>query len=239
MTVGSVGNSQSASTNSSFSASSIGGNQSGPTPVLSADSPVSQGAALRALDGVTGNRAASDAIARGDARLTAAAAETCTVEVRYTPVVGWGIANHGFIVTTDGDSARYFRGGPAAKDTGLNSTSSNSSSGAGERPATSDPRYGIYGPIVTDHGLYTSRTKDWTTSPTGQQTVAVRPGNCDAIEGQFARHANDIEAAGINYMPLGSNSNATVREILERAGYNDVQPVVNAPGWNTQLAMPR
>jgi hypothetical protein len=211
-------------------------------------SPAQQGEALRALDAMTGSRSASNALARGEAPAPAAGrtatAEVCTVEVRYRPVgpdpvdigpIRLGV-NHAFIVTTDNDSVRYFRGGPQANNTGLNSPNSGSSSGSNDpqEPAF-DPQYGIYGPIVTESGLYRPGTVDWTTSPTGRQVVDRIPGNCNRIEGEFRRHINDIEAAGINYTPLYQNSNSTVRETLERAGYPNVRPVVSAPAWSTQL----
>ncbi|MEM6267473.1 MAG: hypothetical protein AAF707_08100, partial [Pseudomonadota bacterium] len=85
---------------------------------------------------------------------------------------------------------------------------------------------------------YRPGTIDWTTEPSGQQTVDVSPGNCDAVDHDLAQAMDDIEAAEINYMPLHQNSNSTVREGLERAGFDDVEPVVWAPAWNTQLRTP-
>lgn len=200
---------------------------------FAAMSPLEQGRVLRALDGVTGDRAVSNDLIAG--RRTAPADEAgghqCTVEVRYTPVALG--ANHAFIVTTDADSQRYYRGGPAANEGGSNSPSSGSS-GSGNN-ADFDPRFGVYGPIVTEYGDYRPGTIDWTTEPSGQQTVDVFRGNCDAVDHDLARAMDDIEAAQINYMPLHQNSNSTVREGLERAGYPNVDPVVWAPAWNTQL----
>ncbi|MDZ7588200.1 MAG: hypothetical protein U5J78_03225 [Parasphingorhabdus sp.] len=196
-------------------------------------SPVEQGQALRQLDQLTGNRVTTDAVASGKAP-----PEMCTIEVRYKPVVG--PTNHAFIVTTDGDSQNYFRGGPASNANGLNSPSASSRGRTpdGERQPF-DAQFGIYGPIVTESGAYVDPSVDWTTNPSGQQIVATTAGNCDAIERQFANAANDIEASRTNYQPLGPNSNSTVREILERSGYDDVNPVVWSPGWNTQIPMAR
>ncbi|MCJ2188969.1 hypothetical protein [Novosphingobium beihaiensis] len=195
-------------------------------------SPVEQGNALRTLDAMTGSRQASDAaVDQNAAPATMTAAQTCTIEVRFKPVIG--PTNHAFIVTTDADSANYFRGGPQANNTGLNSPSSRSSSDAPQAPY--DPEFGIYGPIVTEYGAYRPGTVDWTTEPSGRQTVAETQGNCDRIETELAHHMDDIEAARINYMPLAANSNSTVREALERSGYPDVSPVVWAPAWNSQL----
>ena len=178
--------------------------------------PVQQGEAARAQD----------------AARAGAVPEVCTVEVRFKPVVG--PTNHAFIVTTDGDSQNYFRGGPQANNTGLNS-----SSGSGGGTAPFDSRFGIYGPIVTESGAYQPRTVDWTTNPTGAQVVDRFVGSCDAVEARLNRAIRDIQAVEINYRPLSQNSNSTVREALERAGYPNVQPVVSAPAWNTQLPMPR
>ena len=187
-------------------------------------SPVDQGRALAALDAQTGDPLASNAAVDPEA------AHTCTVEVRFTPVALG--ANHAFIVTTDADSQNYFRGGPAANGGGINSPSD---SGSGSAAPEFDPNRGIYGNIVTEYGAYTEGTVDWTTEPTGQQTVDHFAGNCDAVEASFAGTMDAIEAAEINYMPLGQNSNSVVREGLERAGYPDVDPVVWAPAWNAQL----
>jgi hypothetical protein len=203
--------------------------------VAATGSPVERGQALRALDAMMGGRAAANAVARGEASTSAAGkAEVCTVEVRYKPVALG--ADHAFIVTTDSDSVRYFRGGPQSNNTGLNSPNSGSSSDGGDanKPAF-DPKFGIYGPIVTEYGNYEPKTVDWTTKPSGAQVVDRILGNCDRIEGQFSKHMDDIEAARTNYMPLNQNSNSTVRETLERAGYPNVKPVVWAPAWNAQL----
>jgi hypothetical protein len=204
-------------------------------------SPVQQGQALRALDMAIAATRATSNTGTGGAKSAAEktpSSEMCTVEVRYKPVALG--ADHAFIVTTDNDSVNYFRGGPQANNTGLNSPTSNSSSGKAD---TTKPPYdwkmGMYGPIVTEYGDYKKDTTDWTTTPSGQQTIARLPGNCNRLDGQFARHMNDIEAARINYLPLAANSNSTVRETLERAGFNNVEPVVWAPAWNTQLAMPK
>jgi hypothetical protein len=205
--------------------------------VRNASNPIEAGNALRQLDQLTGTRRASNELAQ------AGNAEVCTVEVRYNPVNLGPIPtgqNHAFIVTTDNSSVDYFRGGPQANQTGVNSPTSGSGSAANgtNRPAF-DPRFGIYGPIITEHGPYREGTVDWTTNPSGSQVVDRIPGNCNRIEGEFRRHMNDIEAARINYMPLNQNSNSTVRETLERAGYPNVSPVVSAPAWNTQLPGPR
>lgn len=196
--------------------------------------------------------------------------ERCEVEVRYTPVAG-GLANHAFVVTTDSDSTRYFRGGPSAGGPASSASSGStpmggssqssevlgsasggsasgrsgsggsrsSDSGNGSSPGSGrggpDRANGPWGPIVTDHGAYRRGTIDWTTAPVAATRVANLPGNCDRIEGRLAAHADAIEAAGIPYNPLGANSNATAREMLERSGINAGSPAVRAPGWYVQL----
>ncbi len=200
-------------------------------------SPLERGQALRALDGMTGDRNATNALTRGQSAASAGrtnAAQTCTIEVRYKPVALG--ADHAFIVTTDSDSVWYFRGGPQSNNTGLNSPSNGSSGSNNDlQKPPHDPRFGIYGPIVTEYGRYTSKSVDWTTSLSGSQVVDRIAGSCNQIEGELARHMNAIEAAKTNYMPLEQNSNSTVREALERAGYPNVRPVVWAPAWSTQL----
>ena len=198
-------------------------------------SPLEQGEALRTLDAATGNRRATDAVARREQP----APEVCTIEVRFTPVAQ--IANHAFVITRDADSISYFRGGPSSREGGVNSGSSNegTSGSGGSRSSQGDRNSGVYGTIETEHGAYRPRTIDWTTEPSGRQTVAERPGNCDTIDRDFARHADDIEAAHINYGPLAANSNSTAREILERGGFPGVKPVVWAPSWGIQLPGPR
>lgn len=206
-----------------------------------AGSPVEQGQALRALDAALGARGHVDAAVRAKegAKSTSAPTEICTVEVRYTPVAR--VANHAFIVTTDGDSQRYFRGGPVSREGGSNSGSSNSgtSGSDGTRSSGGNRNAGMWGTIVTEHGAYRPNTVDWTTSPSGRQEVARLPGNCDRLDREFARHADDIEAANISYGPLGANSNSTAREILERAGFPHVTPIVAAPSWSIRLPPPR
>jgi hypothetical protein len=173
-----------------------------------------------------------EAARAADTAKAAGTPEVCTVEVRYKPVAG--PTNHAFIVTTDGDSQKYFRGGPQANDTGLNS-----SSGSGGGIVPYDRRFGIYGPIVTKTGPYQPNTVDWTTKPTGIQVIDQIRGNCDQVDARLKQALGQIQDAKINYMPLQQNSNSTVREALERAGYPNVQPVVTAPAWNTQLPPPR
>ncbi len=192
-------------------------------------SPVSRGEALRALDAATGDRARTDALVAARPDDSERPADMCTVEVRYKRVIG--PTHHAFIVTTDSDSVNYFRGGPAGNGFGSGSSGSGASSASSGTSGGADAMRG-WGPIVTRYGPYQPGTIDWTTRPTGQQTVRQTAGSCDAIEGVFAAEADRIEAARIPYSPFGPNSNTTVRTLLEAAGITDVTPVVWAPGWN-------
>ena len=204
-------------------------------------SPLEQGAALRALDAQTGDRALSEALVAQ----SASAGEQCRVEVRYTPITLGGFrvpgANHAFIVTTDGDSQNYVRGGPSARNDGVNSGSSNSgTSGSGGSQSSNGPgNAGIYGIVATEYGAYREGTVDWTTTPSGQQDVARVAGNCDAIEARMIRAADAIEATQTTYGPLAHNSNTTARVVLEEAGFPGVQPVVGAPSWNLSFPLAR
>ena len=64
--------------------------------------PREQGQALRALDLAAGSRVGADAVSAA-----ANNNETCSIEVRYKPVVLG--ADHAFIVTTDGNNLRHAR----------------------------------------------------------------------------------------------------------------------------------
>lgn len=228
-------------------------------------SPVEQGQALAQLDAATGNRAATDAlVAGGGAAAVAAGAagtaagagalpageqksaeqapEVCRVEVRYTSIgATLGIANHAFVTTTDADSTNFYRGGPESRTGGSNSGSSNSgSSGSGSSGSSNgNPNAGVFGNIATDYGPYVRGTVDWTETPSGQHTVAERPGNCDAIDASMARTADRIEAAGTPYRVLGPNSNSVARELLDQAGIPGIQPIVTAPGWSSDVPLGR
>jgi hypothetical protein len=206
-------------------------------------SPLAQGEALRALDQMTGSRAATDLVARGGPTTQGNSgegertAEVCTVEVRYKGIGATAnIANHAFIVTTDGDSTNFFRGGPSGVGIGSGSSGSGASSASSNTSGGDQAERG-WGTIVTSRGAYTQGTIDWTTNPSGQQTVQTVPGNCDAIERGFARTTDAIEASNTPYSPFGPNSNSTVREILERNGIQGVRPVVTAPGWETSIPL--
>ena len=165
--------------------------------------------------------------------------------MRFKPITVAGIripgANHAFIVSTDGDSQNYVRGGPSANNDGVNSGSANSgSSGSDGSRSSNGPRdAGIYGIVATEYGAYRSGTVDWTTTPSGQQDVALLPGNCDAVETRIVRAADAIEASQTTYGPPAANSNTAARVVLEQAGFPDVQPVVGAPSWNLTIPLGR
>jgi hypothetical protein len=148
---------------------------------------------------------------------------SCRVEVRFKPVLR--ISNHAFIVTSDSNSTTYFRGGPQSREETLSIAT------------ISEREFGniIFGRIITSTGSYTRESIDWIVSPSGSQTVAILPRNCDEIDRELGHHLSDIERARINYNPLYRNSNSVIREALERAGYSGIAPVVRATAWDTQL----
>jgi hypothetical protein len=202
-------------------------------------SPVQQGAAMRELDQMTGNRPTSDAIARGEAPAAAQAKtdapEVCRVEVRYNPIAATAnIATHAYIVTTDGNSTNYFRGGPTGVGFGAGSSGSGASSQSSGTSGGDQAERG-WGTITTRYGSYQPGTPDWSTNPRATQVVQTTPGNCDSIEAGFASTANAIRDARVPYSPFGPNSNSTVRELLENNGIQGVTPAANAPGWNTNI----
>jgi hypothetical protein len=206
-------------------------------------SPLAQGEALRTLDQMTGDRAATDLVARGGPSTKGQGAEgennheTCTVEVRYRGIGATAnLANHAFITTTDSDSTNFFRGGPSGVGIGGGSSGSGASS-AGSNTSGGDQAERGWGTIVTSRGAYVPGTPDWTTSPSAQHTVQTTHGNCDAIERNFAQTTDAIEASNTPYSPFGPNSNSTVREILERNGIQGVRPAVTAPGWETTIPL--
>lgn len=200
-------------------------------------SPLAQGEALRTLDQMTGDRAATDLVARGGTSTNGHSQEMCTVEVRYKGIGATAnIANHAFIVTTDSNSTNFFRGGPSGVGIGSGSSGSGASSASSNTSGGDQAQRG-WGNIVTSRGAYTPGTVDWTTNPSAQQTVQTTHGNCDAIERGFAGTTDAIQASNTPYSPFGPNSNSTVREILERNGIQGVNPAVTAPGWETTIPL--
>lgn len=183
------------------------------------------------------------------------AGEACTVEVRYNPVAL--NAKHAFVVTTDGDSQNFFRGGPSAggpsggssgqlgsatggSGSGSSNSGSSNSGGSGNSSSPGSSRGGAgannggWGPIVVDQGAYRQGTIDWNPEAIVQQ-VLTQPGNCDALEARMSHAANAVQSAQIPYNPLSANSNATARTILEGAGVTPPTPSAWVPGWNTNL----
>ncbi len=47
--------------------------------------------------------------------------------------------------------------------------------------------------------------------------------------------ANGIERAGINYSPLGPNSNSAAYQVIDEMGYGRPSPPVSAPGWQIDI----
>jgi hypothetical protein len=187
---------------------------------------------------------------------TPSAKNTCTIEARFNPI-GPGY-HHAYVTTTDLSGTDYFRGGPSAggpssgstgilgsasggsssQSSGSNSSESNNSgnsSSPGSGPGGAGANTGSFGAIDTISGPYGPGTIDWNAGSPPTTSVAVEAGNCNAVEARLDKAMNDIEAANIPYNPLSTNSNATAREALERAGYPNVEPAAWAPGWNTQL----
>jgi hypothetical protein len=133
----------------------------------------------------------------------------CKVEVRSKPVAL--IANHLFIVYTNGTGSYYFRGGP------------------------SDDGIPDWGTIVTDSGLYLPGTIDYVKrapSVTAATGTAACAGEC------FDLTAYQIEAGNIPYGLFTPNSNSVIRTLLHACSIPEVKPDVWAPGWETILPVP-
>jgi RHS repeat-associated protein len=180
----------------------------------------------------------------------------CRVDVRFKKL-GPGYY-HAYIVSTEPDGSQtYFRGGPSAAgpssgsfgaissgSSGSSSGSSGSnSSGASNSSNSSSPgsgrggvgqNNGPFGPIVMNTGPYRPGTVDWQTGSPPSMNVLNNNEPC-GCNTDFAKAMRDIQNAHIPYNPLSTNSNATVREALERSGFNPGEPPVWAPGWETQL----
>jgi RHS repeat-associated protein len=181
----------------------------------------------------------------------------CQVDVRFSRL-GPGYY-HAYIVTTEPDGTQYyFRGGPSgagpssggsgAISSGSGGSSSGSSgsgsSGSSNSSNSTSPgsgrggpgqNNGPWGPIGTDYGRYVPGTIDWDPGSPPSMRVADQAGDCECYNKPFGQIMDDIANANIPYNPFSRNSNATVRETLERAGLNPGRPPVWAPGWNTQL----
>jgi RHS repeat-associated protein len=180
----------------------------------------------------------------------------CRIDVRFSRLgPGW---YHAYIVTSDTDGTQnYYRGGPSglgpsggssgATSAGTGGSSSQSSdssrsgpsnsgnsSSPGSGPGGAGRNNGPWGPIATEYGRYVPGTIDW--DPNDPPTMNVLDNNepCTCNDA-LAQAMQDIEYAYLPYNPFSTNSNAVVREALERTGYAPGTPPVWAPGWNTQL----
>ena len=63
-----------------------------------------------------------------------------------------------------------------------------------------------------------------------RKTVRLGASSCSAGDGAGAGTNKNVP-----YNPFMTNSNATVRTLLERVGIRGVKPIVWAPGWSTRL----
>jgi RHS repeat-associated protein len=158
---------------------------------------------------------------------------TAVVEVRYREVMAFDSKHlywktggyHAFIVVTDTDGAQYeIAGGPVGSP------------------------FGDY-PIYVRHSEYKYRDKhghkaydfpvpgDHVDRP--KSTVLIRD-NKSAwyYMNRFIAVGDQINKADIQYMTLFSNSNSTVRELIQRSNTGLKPPTkrpVWTPGWDTQL----
>ena len=83
--------------------------------------------------------------------------------------------------------------------------------------------------------LYDSTFIDYQPGTPPSQRVVDDDAPCDKYNESFKRTADAINGANIAYSPMSTNSNATVTEMLRRAGINVPKPIVKAWGWGTPL----
>ncbi len=182
----------------------------------------------------------------------------CRVDVRFARLgPNW---YHAYIVTTDTDGSQmYYRGGPTpgmggpssgatgaiGSGTGgtMSGSSGSNSSGASNSSNSSSPgsgrggtgrNNGPWGSIFTNYGSYGPNTPDWDpgTPPSVNMLDNNEPCGCNA---GFAQTLKNIQKANIPYNPFSTNSNAVVRETLERNDFVPPVPPVWVPGWGTPL----
>jgi hypothetical protein len=175
---------------------------------------------------------------------------TCKVDVRYKNL-GPGYY-HAYILTTAPDNTRTeFRGGPSkggpssgasssgtggatGQASGSNSNSANSSSpgsGKGGGPDNTGP----FGSVQGTTEPYNKDAVDWQDGSPPSSRVVDNDESCDSYNKSFGSTLDLITSKNVPYNPFTTNSNATVRTILERAGIKGVKPIVWAPGWSTRL----
>lgn len=178
---------------------------------------------------------------------------TCKVDVRFKQL-GPGYS-HAYLVTTAPDNSRtVFRGGPSKEGpsggssgavssggsgssgqaSGSNSNSANSSSPGSGQGGTSD-NTGPFGALKGTSEPYREGSVDWQSGSPPSSRVVDNDASCDSYNGSFGGTLDAITGQNIPYNPFSTNSNATVRAMLERAGIRGVKPLVRAPGWNTPL----
>jgi RHS repeat-associated protein len=184
----------------------------------------------------------------------------CRVEVHYKPVTG---GNHAYIVTVDNDGSRkFYRGGPSEDDAGSSGSGSatgGSASGSSRRGSGSNrgsnssnsnnssspdaggpggPACGPYGFLKFKYGDYKPGTIDYPENGLEGPIDTVRNDDqpCAVYHQQLFKNGMDINNAMIAYNPFSTNSNAFVREVLERSALPPPNPpAVNVPGWKTYL----
>jgi RHS repeat-associated protein len=150
----------------------------------------------------------------------------CLILVRFAPTERVPFASHAYILTMDENGILYFRGGPTYPN-----------APSGPSGCNDQNSRGLWGPIRTEWGSYIPGTPDYSTMPEPFMVIHRDSGTCDFYNTGFRNILEDIENGKIPYVPWASNSNATVREVLERAGLEpkSTPSSVIASGWHTQL----
>ncbi|WP_218082509.1 hypothetical protein [Anthocerotibacter panamensis] len=148
----------------------------------------------------------------------------------------------------------YLRGGPSvgpdssqssgelsggsSQGSGNSSSGSSGSQSSSNPSRTNDSSFGApYGNISTDYGPFVNGTPDYGQGKnTPHRVVVAEGGDLRRTYEALKVQADAIEAAGIPYNPLTTNSNSTVNTALRNVGIEPRLPAgVWAPGTDTQL----
>jgi len=141
---------------------------------------------------------------------------TPSIDVRATHIGGSGIVGallsrmpiwHLFIVTTnEAGQQRFYRGGPGG------------------------PGKGPYGTIKSTHGPYVPGTVDW--NPSAPSKTVSKGNDAKNKDSVLTSELQRIDGLGVNYEPLGPNSNTVASTLLRKCDIPRLKPVWLAPGWN-------
>jgi RHS repeat-associated protein len=158
----------------------------------------------------------------------APAGEKTQVDIRYVPIGGQGY-HHAFVVVTAPNGARFFiRGGPGGDNHG----------GFGQLLEDASASNGrSYGNLTVQWGMYVPGTIDYTTSPSAILPVLTTTDSPSDVVQKLVRFGEEVNASGIAYHPLSTNSNAFAHQAVTVLGVSRPEAKVWAPGNGTPLTV--